>query len=392
MFRSRIDVFAQGVDSGRYKKVHREQAYKAFSSLVEYDEKYHGMKEVMLDGGNFEAISLIEFRTISNDSDFEVNPYWIDNIAHLSGFVLNASDAVDSAKQVYISHGWESLQMICPPSSRRSYRNHVKMHRGPRQTMVGDVYVFDGEDMVALVGVVKFQTIPRSLLNKLLPPTSWAATYLEVEPPKSKKQPPPALIETTYEQTMSITHPRVLNASAIIDCMNIISEELGLEPSKFPGGAACADVGLDSLMSLKITGRMREQLKINVPTSLFVDNATISETKSAIFALVGDSSNKSTSRTRALSYIPGTMATMNGDKIAFKPPAKSTMANFSSKGTVEKFLGIISKELGTEQSELLETGNFADVGIDPLMSLTITGRIREELELDIPATLLSIQL
>lgn len=155
LFRSRIDVLAQGADAGKYKKVSRGQAYEAFSSLVQYDKKFHGMKEVILDSKNFEAISLIEFRATESDGDFEANPYWIDNITHLSGFVLNGSDSVDSKKEVYISHGWESLQMIRPLSARRSYRNHVKMHRGPRQTMVGDVYVFDGEDMVALAGGVK---------------------------------------------------------------------------------------------------------------------------------------------------------------------------------------------------------------------------------------------
>lgn len=386
LFHSRIDVLLQGADPGRYKKVNREQAYKAFSSLVKYDEKYHGMKEVILDSKNFEATSLIEFRATRSDGNFEVNPYWIDNITHLSGFVLNASDAVDSKKQVYISHGWESLQMMRPLSARRSYRNHVKMHQGPRQTMVGDVYVFDEEDMVALVKGVKFQAIPRSLLNKLLPPTSGAATYPEAEAPKTKKQSPPVLIETAYKPTMSTPHPRSSNESVITDCMNIISEELGLEPSELPNGAALADVGLDSLMSLTITGRLREQLELDVPTTLFVENATIGEAKSAILALVGDSSNESASTTSALSHIAATVAATNGGEIARNISTGSTMAGFPDQGTVEKFLSIISEELGIEQSELLDTGNFADMGVDSLMSLTITARIREELELDVPTT------
>lgn len=396
LFRSRIDVLAQGADVGKYKKVSRGQAYEAFSSLVQYDKKFHGMKEVILDSKNFEAISLIEFRATESDGDFEVNPYWIDNITHLSGFILNGSDAVDSRKQVYISHGWESLQMVRPLSARRSYRNHVKMHRGPKQTMVGDVYVFDGEDIVALVGGVKFQAIPRSLLNKLLPPTYGATPYPKAQAlspmngiashpkaghPQTEKEPASVSIETTYKPTTSISHPQNGNGSVITESMSIISEELGLEPSELPDGATFADVGLDSLMSLTITGRMREELEIDVPTSLFVDNATIGEAKFAILALYGDNSNGSASTGSA-----ATTDAMSGGQMTRNTSIGSSLAKYSTESTTEKLLSTVSEELGIEQSELLEMGSFADMGVDSLMSLTITGRIREELELDIPTT------
>ena len=401
LFRSRIDVLAQGADVGKYKKVSRVQAYEAFSSLVQYDKKYHGMKEVILDSKNFEASSLIEFRATESDGDFEANPYWIDNITHLSGFVLNGSDAVDSKKQVYISHGWESLQMVRPLSARRSYRNHVKMHQGPRQTMVGDVYVFDGDDMVALVGGVKFQAIPRSLLNKLLPPINGAAAYPKVqalspmngiashpkaEHPEIERESAPVLIETTYKPTTSMSQPRDGNGSVITEFMSIISGELGLEPSELPDGAAFTDVGLDSLMSLTITGRMREELEIDVPTSLFMDNATIGEAKSAILALGRDNSNGSPSPESVSSGSAATTDAMSGGKMTRNASIESAMAKYSVESTAEKLLSTVCEELGIEQSELLEIGNFADMGVDSLMSLTITGRIREELDLDIPTS------
>ena len=400
LFRSRIDSLAEGADTGKYRKVSRGQAYKAFSSLVHYDKKYQGMKEVILDSKNFEATSLVEFQATESDGDFEANPYWIDNIAHISGFVLNGSDAVDSKTQVYISHGWESLQMLRPLSARRNYRNHVKMHRGPRQTMVGNVYVFDGEDMVALVGGVKFQAIPRSLLNKLLPPINGAAAYAKAQTPsskngsanhpkadypKSEKVLTPVLIETTYDSTTPVSHTQNGNGSLITKFMNIISEELGLEPSDLPDGAAFGDVGLDSLMSLTITGRMREELEIDVPTSLFVDNATIGDAKSAIFALDGGISSGNASPQSVSTGSAATTDAMSGE-MTRNTSIGSAMAKHSTESTTEKLLCTISEELGIAQSELLEMGNFADMGVDSLMSLTITGRVREELELDFPTS------
>ena len=402
LFRSRIDVLSQGADARKYKKVSREQAYEVFASLVQYDKKYHGMKEVILDSNNFEATSLIEFRATESDGDFEANPYWIDNITHLSGFVLNGSGAIDSKKQVYISHGWESLQIVRPLSARKSYRNHVKMHQGARQTMIGDVYVFDGEDMVALVGGVKFQCIPRSLLNKLLPPThggldhpkaqalalsgmSDTAALPKAGHPEIKKYSAPALIETPYEPTASVSHPQNENGSVITDFMTIISEELGLALSELPDGATCNDVGLDSLMSLTITGRIREELEIDVPTSLFVANATIAESKAAILALGGDDSSGGTSNESASSGSAATTDATSGGEMT-RNTSFGEITEYSTESTVEKILSIMSEELGIEQSELLEMSDFAAMGVDSLMSLTISGRIREELDLDIPTS------
>ena len=401
LFRSRIDVLNQGAGVGRYKKVSRAHAYEAFASLVQYDKKYHGMKEVILDGKNLEATSLIEFRATESDGDFEANPYWIDNITHLSGFILNGSGAIDSKNQVYISHGWESLQIVCPLSARKSYHNHVKMHQGPRQTMIGDIYVFDGEDMVALVGGVKFQAIPRTLLNKLLPPTAGATAHpkAQVVSPmngiashpqagysETKKKSAPALIETTHQSTASTSHPRNENGSLISEFMSIISEELGLELSELPDEAIFADVGLDSLMSLTITGRMREELEIDVPTSLFLDNARIAEAKSAMLALGGDDLNGDTSTEGASTGSAATTDVMSGGEMTRDTSIGSDIAKCSTESTVEKFMSTISEELGIEQSKVLGMSNFAAMGIDSLMSLTITGRIREELDLDIPTS------
>lgn len=403
LFRSRIDVLIQGVDVRRYKKLSREQAYEAFSSLVQYDRKYHGMKEVVIDEKNFEASSLIEFRATERDGDFETSPYWIDNIAHISGFVLNGSDAVDSKRQVYISHGWESLQMLRPLSARRSYRNHVKMLPGPGQTMVGDVLVFDRDDMVAMVKGVKFQAIPRSLLNRLLPPTSGAtscpeaqalsptnhiAGYTEIKPSKFETKISDPAVNKTNQLKTSINHPQKGsgNDSVLTRVMNIMSEELGAETSGFPDETAFASVGLDSLMSLTITGRMREELELDVPASFFSDSATIGRAKSAIMALDGDHSFAIVSNESSSIGSAVTAEVLTSSQITQKNSSTSDLAEYSTNDISERMLSIISEELGIEQPDLRATRSFAEMGVDSLMSLTITGRIREELELDVPTS------
>ena len=405
LFHSRMDLLAQGANAGKYKKISREQAYESFSSFVQYGKKYQGMKEIILDSKNFEATSLIEFQANENDGDFDANPYWIDNIAHLSGFVLNGSDAVDSQKQVYISHGWGSLQMVRPLSGRQSYRNHVRMHPGPGKTMVGDVQVFDGDDMVALVAGVKFQAIPRSLLNKFLPHNNAAAhrpelqattsmkgiaDHLDVKISKPERQLAPTSKKTTHKGSISVSPPQPGN-NIITGFMSIVSEELGLESSELHDGVAFADVGLDSLMSLTVTGRLREECEVDLPTSFFADKPTIGEAKFAILAQDSgntevDSLTESASIECASTGSAATTDPMSGAQMTRNTSVGTDLCKYPAEDITEKLLSTVSEELGIEQSQLLEMSDFVDMGVDSLMSLSIIGRIREELDLDLPST------
>ena len=396
LFRSRIDVMVEGAKAGRYQTLNRQKAYERFSSFVVYDKRYHGMKEVILDKKAFEATSVLEFQASEDEGDFEINPHFIDNISHLSGFILNGADTVDPKRQVYVSHGWESLKVARPLSGRTSYRNYVKMHSGPKQTMSGDVYVFDGENMVALISGVKFQAIPRSLINRLLPPIKGAASYpaqpssilsgavahsSPLEKSESPTQPSSILGKNSHDFTAPTPQPQDANASIVNDYMGIISEELGLDPSELHDGASFGDIGLDSLMSLTITGRIREELDLDIPTSLFIENHTLGKAKAAILKIAGGLPDT----TAPNSGMAAIITTDHSNTIADISP-RSTILDCSTQDLTEKLFDIISEELGVERSELLEMIDFADVGIDSLMSLTITGRVREELDLSIPTS------
>ena len=52
-----------------------------------------------------------------------------------------------------------------------------------------------------------------------------------------------------------------------------------------------------------------------------------------------------------------------------------------------RVLGIIAEEIGTSISDLHSESNFADFGLDSLLSLTVTSRINDEMAMDLPSTL-----
>ncbi|PVH98315.1 ketoacyl-synt-domain-containing protein [Periconia macrospinosa] len=394
LIRSRVNLLVQGLDSGATKKVDRKEAYELFSSLVHYNKKYHGMKDVLIDSKNFEAASLIRFTAKEDDGDFAYNPYWIDNITHLSGYVLNGSDAVDHNKTVYISHGWEYCKIARPISGDKTYRNYVKMQSGPKNTMAGDVYVFEDNEVVAVIGGVKFQAIPRTLLNKLLPPTNGfvapSAPRRQFKKPGSKPQKPVKAIQklNTPESRSAVRG----ETSPMLDSfMSIIADELGMETSELLDESEFANIGVDSLMSLSVTGRIREVLNIDVPTSLFTDNSTIGEAKSALLTLRGDEaavddgSSPSEVNDDDDDDADGDVSDEVEDE-ELSDTGDLNGGNVASGAAIDKILEIISDELGTDSSELDDAAVFGDMGVDSLMSLSITGRIREELEMDIPTS------
>ncbi|GES58867.1 polyketide synthase [Aspergillus terreus] len=383
LVRSRIDVMNNGVKGHQYQKLDRKAAYEGFSGFVEYDKQYHGMKEVIMDQKNLEATSRLEFQPSNDYGEFEIDPRFIDNISHLSGFILNGSGATDTRKQVFVSHGWEHLQIAEPLSSSKSYSNYVKMHEIEKATMAGDVYIFDGEEMVALVGGVKFKAIPRAVINQLLPPVKGSKALEKSAPQQIPKT---TASKAKQKPQAPVAVPQKQNKAIIDDFLALLCEELGVEPSELQDGTAFADIGLDSLMSLSITGRMREELDLEaIPSSVFTDYPTIGQVKALILKLAGTSSDETTTTTAEDEEDPATADADNTEMIG-ENPLESVSANVSSSEAMDGFLAIVCEEVGVDLEELLEVQNFARAGVDSLMSLTITGRAREDLDMDIPSS------
>ena len=68
---------------------------------------------------------------------------------------MNANDAIDSKVQIFLNHGWSSLRYGRPLEASKTYRTYVKMQNIEKTTFAGDVYIFDGEQIIAVYSGVK---------------------------------------------------------------------------------------------------------------------------------------------------------------------------------------------------------------------------------------------
>lgn len=148
-----IKHLQESTETGEAHRMKRGMVYKLFAALVEYDDNYKSIQEVILDSDQHEATALVKFQ--APPGNFHRNPFWIDSIGHLSGFIMNASDTTDSKNQVFVNHGWDSMRCLKKFDPSVTYRTYVRMQPWQNSIWAGDVWMFDGDDIVAVFGGVK---------------------------------------------------------------------------------------------------------------------------------------------------------------------------------------------------------------------------------------------
>jgi naphtho-gamma-pyrone polyketide synthase len=153
LIKSRINSLCKGVDSGESHKMKTGIIYKLFSALVDYDSKYKGIQEVVLDSHELEATARVSFQV--GDEGFYFNPCWIDSLGHIAGFIMNGNDNVHSKDEVFINHGWDAMRCSVNFARGKIYQTYCKMQLESGTMYAGDTYVLDEGVIVAVFEGVK---------------------------------------------------------------------------------------------------------------------------------------------------------------------------------------------------------------------------------------------
>lgn len=411
MVQTQIDILMQKLQSGAAHKVLRGMAYKLFKALVNYADNYRGMEEVILDGKTTEATASVHFQTTPADGEFFCSPYWIDSLAHLSGFIVNASDHLDSDNSVYISHGWGSIRISKTLSPEKKYRSYVRMQPQPGNVSAGDVYILEDGEVIGMVTGLKFQNIPRRALNIMLPPPgdAKAAPAKAVMKTAPVKAAAPAQIQaplkvTTKPAAKPVSKPKAklpkVSTNTITSrVMKIIAEETDVDMSELVDDAAFENLGVDSLMSLTISAKFREDLDLEISSTLFTDYPTVGEMKKFFGQYDGgaplaeddgesdttDSSELFTPYEAGAASTPASSApSVSGKEVDIKETQVEEVVG----GKVSLARQIVATEMGVDVSEITDKLDLSEMGMDSLMSLTILGALREQTGIDLPSTFL----
>ncbi|KAL4780401.1 hypothetical protein BJX76DRAFT_351026 [Aspergillus varians] len=290
LVQGRIEALTQMADKGVANRFSNSMAYRLFAqNLVDYAGKYRGMQSVVMHG--LEGYADIEL-TGESGGTWTIPPQYIDSVAHLAGFLMNVSDAIDTKNNFCVTPGWKSMRFARPLVAGARYQSYTKMIPTPENPTVymGDVYILQDNIIVGMVGGIEFHSYPRILLSRFFsapddqsaPPVASAVSTSAVSsrpPAPEKVVAEPAVTAAVPEKVVSASNqkPAVAEDSTAAKALALIAGEAALDISDLHEEASFANLGIDSLMSLVIAEKFREQLGITIGGGLFLEYPTIGD-------------------------------------------------------------------------------------------------------------------
>lgn len=328
----RIESLTQMAAEGTANRLSRNMAYTLFKNVVDYAEKYRGMQSVVLQ--DYEAFADIELTTEKHGT-WHTPPHWIDSVSHLAGLIMNGSDASNTKDFFYVTPGYENFRMIERLEAGAKYRSYVKMLPTKDPHMhAGDLYILRDGQIVGLVGGIKFSRVPRILIDQFFSPadakkasnyasgaksgtkaaikarthggetmpaankesistshepikttvtTTKAAIPQVASPVKTKAEATPSAIPTIVVREKPVTKMEAAAAEedsgAVADVLRLVAQETGLEKEELTDERTFLEIGVDSLMSLVLSEKLRNELGLEVKSSLFIECPTLGELK-----------------------------------------------------------------------------------------------------------------
>jgi monodictyphenone polyketide synthase len=313
LIQGRIEALSRLADEGVASRFSHNMAYLLFAAnLVDYADKYRGMQSVVLHG--LEAYAEVTIKQGHGGGVWTVPPFFIDSVCHLAGFVMNVSDAIDTKNNFCVTPGWGSLRVARPLKAGASYRSYVKMIPTAEDpgVFLGDVYILQGDEIIGVMQAMKFRRYPRLLLNRFFSavdiknpgsggtaiprtaihpastetvapspaPTATAPTPIHAEPKPAVPAATPPPTPTAKGPKPAATAPApVSDESVAAKAMALLAAEAALDLADLHDDATFANLGVDSLMSLVIAEKLRDQLNITVNGSLFLEYPTVGDLK-----------------------------------------------------------------------------------------------------------------
>lgn len=345
-----VRALRQGIATQRTVRFTRNMMYRTLRCLAEFHQDHKLVDDIVIDSQTHEATAQVSFgqllgRDGKHVGTFHTHPGVVDALTQPAGFALNGADGTDLDKEVYINHGWGSFYLFEPLDLTKVYTVYVHMTEGEDQIWYGDIVVLElnnGErpdKVVALFERYSVQRLPRRVLSILLraegggayknaslksaqdqlrqvdqlretsskpaqqgcpAPVSTLVSpihgdsqhlHFHVNIPLSPALPKtPLTAEALHQESDVITRDHVSlggDEEIVKRTMQIISEETGYElPDLDDDRLALADVGVDSLLSLAITSRLREELGDDLShvdlNTLFTAYPTVASLKAAI--------------------------------------------------------------------------------------------------------------
>jgi thioester reductase-like protein/acyl carrier protein len=227
--------------------------------------------------------------------------------------------------------------------------------------------------ILAIEGGVRSQ---KQVPTKQPQPTTTAPAPAPI-PAKRAPQVHAPSISASKDSEVSSAVPGSSQSETLAKALLIVAEESGLAAADMTDGIVFADVGIDSLLGLTISARIKEDLDADIDfNALLFECPTLGDLKASLGAGGSDATTSTGTLTPTSNSTDST--SIGGDALGTQEGLLASKFDF------KRALQVISEESGVAAEDLTDDTIFADAGVDSLLSLVIVSRFRDELELDIP--------
>ena len=219
--------------------------------------------------------------------------------------------------------------------------------------------------------------------------------------PSNPKAEPSKLRNNLLEKRRGLKGSDDKSARVIKKALDIVSEESGIASEELVDGAVLSDVGIDSLLGLMISSRFKDEITIDIDSSTLHDFHTIGGLKDFLrrnyAGRAGEDCNEedemahseSTGSCSELNDQPADTRKIDVTECEKEPGRylanESRDAASITEGQFGRVVEIIAEESGIHVNDIDDTTVFTDAGIDSLLSLMISSRISEELDIQAAA-------
>ncbi|KXS94867.1 hypothetical protein AC578_8460 [Pseudocercospora eumusae] len=360
-------------------KLNRTLFYHMFAELVTYSDAYRTIQEATIPDGFRDASATFKFEG-NTVGTFLLNPYMIDSVVHIAGFLLNA-DPKKGRDMMYISNRIGSFRMFAEISPQRRYQVYASVRDESIDKIARcDVYVFDDSlELLLSCEGIQFQRIERSSFQRLAKqiPSSADSPLKETQRANDGES---ASLNSRYLSSSSPTCSVTPSLDEEFELFNvlksIISAASGLSVPEIESTSTFGDMGIDSQMRISITAQFKIHTGIELPTSVFASTSTFSTAQRELTLLLE-------AQRTPLSRIHGSPGPKEKSTELSRP---LTNGHSNNVGHFATLLRTVSDTLGVEMNELDSSTTWQSLGLNSMHSIRILSTFKEETGVELPAS------
>jgi asperthecin polyketide synthase len=338
----RIETLQRLAADGVANRISKRMAYTLFKNVVNYSDWYRGIDDVIMNDYEAVAnVTLIPDRHGTwHTPPHWIDS--VCHLAGLIMNGSDASNTQDFFYVTPGSDSFRLLKPLAPGAKYKSYVRMFPLPVEAGNMHAGDVYILQDDLIVGVLCQIRFRRVPRLLMDRFFSPPAADNAGAHGTPGPQRSQAPPTAAPATTKSRQKLppvpsnhvpskksiadtnhvqaSHPTAIpvghsqsngvsgvsdsdgstsitSGNSTIDtsttptesedadtglvgqCIKIISRETNLDMSELTADATFAQLGVDSLMSLVLSEKFRNELGIDVKSSLFLECPTIGEVK-----------------------------------------------------------------------------------------------------------------